>query len=88
MALHSLDNITSTVVALHSLAPWLGLVIPLVRFDDVLLNNSEGVDDVGAQGRVDVLGLELGWWRAILGPVRVVTHADIFPVSCIRVEDD
>ena len=47
----------------------------------MLFDDSEGVDDVGAQGRVDVLGLELGRCRAILGPVRVVADTHILPVS-------
>ena len=65
-------------MVLHSLAPRLRLIVPLERFDDVILDNGEGVDDVGAQSGVDVLGQELGRWWTILGPVRVVTHTYIF----------
>ena len=70
------------IPALHSLAPRFRLVVPLIRLDDVLFDDGEGVDDVGAQRRVDVFGQELGRWRAILGPVRVVANTYVFLGAC------
>ena len=48
----------------------------------MLFDDGEGVDDVGAQRRIDVFRQELGRWRAILGPVRVVTNTYVFLGAC------
>ena len=52
------------------------LIIPLDFVNGVPIRQlSEGVDDVTAQTRVDVFACELGGARAILRPVREVTHS-------------
>ena len=58
----------------HPFAPWRGLVVPLEGLDVVALQCGEGVDVVGAQGRVHVLGHEPAGPGPVLGPVRIVTH--------------
>ena len=59
----------------HSLHPWRGLVVPLEGLEPVAVQLGEGVDNMGTQARVDILGEELGWAITVLGPVRVVTYS-------------
>ena len=58
----------------HPFAPWRGLVVPLEGLDVIALQCGEGVDVVGAQGGVHILGHELAGPGSVLGPVRIVTH--------------
>ena len=58
----------------HPFAPWRGLVVPLEGLDFVAPQCGEGVDVVGAQGGVHILGHEPAGPGPVLGPVGVVTH--------------
>ena len=81
--LHAIVRIIpAATMYLHALAPRFRFVVPLEWFDDVFLDHGEGIDDVGTQGRVDVLRYKLGRRRAILGPIRVVTQTNILRGSC------
>ena len=62
---------------LHPLAPGRGVVVPLKRFDVGADDVGEGVDEMGAQAGVHILGVELAHTRAVLGPVGVVAHTPL-----------
>merc|ERR1719422_1123780 len=62
---------------IHASRPRGGLVVPLESRQMVVLHLGEGVDEMGAQVGVDVLGHELAVAVAVLGPVSVVADATL-----------
>jgi len=72
----------------HPFAPWRGLVVPLEGLDVVAPQCGEGVDVVGAQGGVHILGHELAGPGPVLGPVGVVTYPPQGTLQNIEVVGD
>lgn len=66
--------------ASHSNHPFFALVIPLIGLEAVAAHGGESVDQVGAQGNVNILGVEFTLVGAVLSPVGVVTHTVVFTI--------
>ena len=66
-----------TLTHLHALGPVGRLVVPLIRSEAVAPHGGEGVDDMCAERRVNVLWVELQATKAVLGPVGVVAHTQV-----------
>ena len=53
------------------------IIVPLKGLEVVALHGSEGVHNVGAEVRVDILWLELALAMTVLRPVGVITHSEV-----------